>query len=854
MKDVTWRSLKEHPGQLVLAVLSVIVGVALATVTLCIGDIMNSAYSSIVSTSTSADVYVVPKDADPASVLTHETNKPLISDTLTSAVSGLSEVAVTLALYRGPVILVDGDGNRVSAGYTISLAQGADPNTVESSELVDGNFPTNNTEIALESTTAARSGLAIGDETQIIANGRVMDVTVVGIVAYDTPLNGSVLVIVDRMTAKVLFAPSGMVPSIAVKVSEKSTPEAAKAAIEASLPVDSGAEVLLGTELRAAAAISIRHQLAFVSAFLLIFAAIAFIVSGFLIANTFAAIVRQRTRQDGILKAVGASRNQVFGSILSEALVAGAIGSVLGVGIGYVLVVVLRQVLGLFGLHLTDTIPVTFLSILIPLVVGIVVSVIAAAIPAFKGARLNALNALAADQLMPEKAGWVRGLVGVLLFFGGATALYFALQGYYPDLYFAIGAVAALVGIVVLAPVLVRPLMRILAWPFEILSRLSGILARQNVTRRPRRTVAAAAPFMVGMALVAAVTILASTASVSLVGSVGQETKADFVMRSADAGTPFPQTAVDQVRQLPSTKVYVFGTPAVTVTLPDGEPAAATVMYGPDSTFTDAMKTPIVSGAAEDFSKGSAMSATFAEANGYKLGDMIAFTLCPNTPYQADAELPITVIIDSHILSDVILPASWLQKNIPAQIRQQAMPVAQVMLAATDPSLRPTLLENLQSIAEPYYTISVQSAEEYADSGSGDTSRIMALLYALLALSVIVALLAIVNTLSWSVSANTREIAVLRASGVTTGQVGRTVTIESILIAVFGALVGILVGSGLAVVAQRVFAENGLTTLSIPWIQLVVFFIGSGVVGFIAALGPSRRASHTPVLDAITQE
>jgi putative ABC transport system permease protein len=233
---------------------------------------------------------------------------------------------------------------------------------------------------------------------------------------------------------------------------------------------------------------------------------------------------------------------------------------------------------------------------------------------------------------------------------------------------------------------------------------------------------------------------------------------------------------------------------------------------------------------------------------------MMTLTLCPGTPFQADAQLPITVIIDSHILSDVILPASWLQKNIPAQIRQQAMPVVQVMLGATDPSLRPTLLENLQSIAEPYYTISVQSAQEYVDSGLGDTSRIMALLYALLALSVIVALLAIVNTLSWSVSANAREIGVLRASGVTAGQVGRTVTIESILIAVFSALIGILVGSGLAVVAQRVFSANGLTTLSIPWIQLVALLVGSAVVGFIAALGAARKASHASVLGAIAFE
>ena len=853
MNDITWRSLKEHPGHFVLSILAVMLGVTFVTGTLCLGDILTSAYSDVMAVSSSADIYVQPENADPATDLTQDSNKPLISDELVSVISRLPEIGATTALYRGPVILLDADGKPVPAGYTPSIAIASDPNQIQGGEIVEGSLPTSNEEIALESSTAIRAGLAVGDDAQIIANGRVLNVTVTGIVRYETSLNGSVLVILDRVSAKVLYAPAGMVGSIAAKVSGKSTLEDALKAVEAALPANSSAIVLSGAQLRVEADKSIRNHLGFISAFLWISVAVALIVGGFLIVNTFATIVRRRAHQDAILKSIGVSSGQIFGSVVLHAIVVGAIGSILGVVVGYGLIFGVRQILVSYDIYLTDQVPVSLWVIAVSLFAGIITSIAAAAIPAFSGSRTATLEGLDTPQLQPEKAGWVRSLFGALLVLGGVAGLYFATVGDYPELYLAVGVIAVLIGIVAFATALVRPLMRILAWPFEILSRLSGTFGRQNVSRSPRRTVGAASPFILGLALISGLTILTSSASASALGNVNKELKVDFVVTSADAMQPFPQAAVDQVRQLPSTKVYVFGTPSVSVTLPVGA-TAPTLMYGPDSTFIDAMKVTIVDGSATEFATGAAISKKFAEANDLGVGDDLTLVLCPNTPFQANETVPITVIIDSQLLADVVLPASWLQKKIPAQIRQQSMQVTQVFLGATDPSLVQTLDKNLKGIAEGFITLKVQSADDFVNKETDNANLLMVALYVVVALTVIIAILGIVNNLSRSVSLSTREIGVLRAAGVSPGAIGRTVIIESVLIALFGSLFGILVGSSLAVVTQMVYASSGLGVLSIPWVQLPVMFVISGLVGVIGAFGAAGRASRVPVLSAIAYE
>ena len=610
------------------------------------------------------------------------------------------------------------------------------------------------------------------------------------------------------------------------------------------------AEVVTGDRLRADARAQIEAALGFVETFLLVFAGISLFVGAFIIANTFAMSVRQRMREFALLRALGASPTQVFASILIQAAVVGLVGSALGVLAGFALVAGLRAFLAEFGMSLSGRIPLDPSTVALSLAIGTVVSLAAAALPARRAALTPPVEAMRDDVVVLERTLRWRALAGSVLTAGGVAAVALAVAA--PESSggprLGGGAAAVLVGVLVLAPVIARASLGSLAAVFVVTIKPIGRLARGNVTRNPRRTANTAGALMIGMALVGASSVLAASAQGSTRSIVAETSTADFVLRSPAAA--IPADAVAAVGLLPD----VAAADAVTLgsvligTVGEASPSAGppTVVVGLDpGAFGRTMDIETTDGSLASLADGEiAAQRSVAQDAGWGVGTRLELTSTAGT-----RTVTIGAIIDSPaIQAPVVLPQTLFDDLVPAA--QAAVNLVFVKAApGTDPA---TLRADLTVAVAPFVVVSVLDNEQFASELAGQVDQVLVILYALLGLSVVIAILGIVNTLALSVIERTREIGLMRAVGLGRLQLAGTVMIESVLTALFGTVVGVAVGVCLAAAMPTVFADVGLTDLVIPWDTLAWILLLAVVVGVLAAVWPAIRAARLPVLQAVT--
>ncbi|MFD1716324.1 ABC transporter permease [Georgenia deserti] len=748
----------------------------------------------------------------------------------------------------GTVVLVGADGQAVVNGQAPSLGSALREND-PSGTLLQGRAPRDETEIALETTALETSGLELGDETQVIVgNSDPRDVTVVGEVTYGNPMVGTILVLVDAATGEAAFAPDGTVPSLAVFLDEGADRAAVAEGIRDVLGPDSDLEVVTGDQAREEGAESINQVLGFLGTFLLVFALISLFVAAFLISNTFAMSVRQRQREFALLRAVGASPGQVMVTVLGQAVVVGLVGSAVGIAGGIGLVAVVRAWLATMSMELGGNVAVTPAEALGALVLGTAIAVVAAAVPARRAATTPPVEAMREDAVTVERSLRLRAAVGALLLAGGVAATLWSVQ---PEItgagtWLGVGAGAVLLGTLAVSPVIARAVLRVLAWPFVVLIRPVGRLARGNVMRNPRRTANTAGALMIGMALVAACAVLASSAEESTSSIVADEARADFWLQSATRSIPpGAASAVEEQPEVGRADRIASGRAAIRG--PGGASGTDSVLALPADAFGRTIDVETVDGSLGSLADGQvAVSQPTAIERDWHVGDELRIT-GPNGRHTTE----IGAIIASQVLSgDVVMAEADFPDAVPAG---QSLVEALLVNAApgvTQADLRATL----EDVTEPYLVVTVQNTDELSNSLADQVEQAMAILYALLGLSVIIAVLGIVNTLALSVIERTREIGLVRAVGLGKLQLAATITIESVLTAVFGTLLGVAVGVGLASALPSVFADEGLTELAIPWDLLGGMVLLSGVVGVIAALWPAWRAAGLPVLEAVTQD
>ena len=856
MLRVTLRGVRAHAVRFLLSILAVALGVAFVAGTFSLRTMMSSTFDGIVDASAPADAYVrgaTQVAGGDAGFSVGETRNP-VPIALADELDQLDGVQIALPDVSGMVVLVGADGTAVQSTQAPSFGLSYDERD-PGLTLVDGAMPSGPDEVALEIATLESSGLALGDETNLVIGGEVRQVTVVGEVDAGGPMAGATIVLLDPATAQAAFAPDGNVAQIAVFGDEGVTESALTQTLAAALPgLDGGsdASAVEGSQMREALQSDIGEMLGFITTFLLIFAVIALFVGAFIIANTFAMSVRQRVREFALLRAVGASPTQVFSVVVGQAAVVGLVGSALGVLGGLGLVQLVRVALSGMGMDLAKDIPLSTTTVVGCLVLGTLVSAVAAAFPARTAALVAPVEAMRGDITVHERSLRLRGVLGVAVAAAGAASVVAAAikaEADFADALLGLGATLVLVGVLVASPMLARSAMRFLAAPFVALLKPVGRLARGNVVRNPRRTANTAGALTIGMALVGAVSVIAASATASLSSVVESSTNADLILQSATFA--IPQGAVDDVRDLPEVgKVaelafsYAGVSPSPGVA-PTPQDSGGVVSLEP-GVLGSTLLVDVTAGSTDDLADDTALLNTDFAGDDWAVGDTVTVTTAAGT-----RDLRVGALFESQIIgSSVVVTPAVLDELAPGE----AQVIDTVTLDAAPGVSQADLRAAVTSAVAPYVVVSVQDRDEFVDEMAGQVDQLLVILYALLGLSLVIAVLGIVNTLALSVIERTREIGLLRAVGLGRTQLAGTVTVESVLTALFGTVLGLVVGVGLASALPTVYADEGLDQLVVPWGGLGTMVALAVVVGVVAALWPAIRAARMRALDAIASE
>jgi putative ABC transport system permease protein len=664
-------------------------------------------------------------------------------------------------------------------------------------------------------------------------------VTITGEVEFGI-LFGATAVLLDDATARQLFAPDDMVSSITVTAEDGVSQSTLRDSIAEVLPAS--AEAVTGEEVEADNEDAVQQGLGFFTTFLLVFAGVALFVGAFIIVNTFSMLIGQRARELALLRALGASRSQVLGSVLGEAAIVGVFGSALGIALGVLIAYAAKAgIKWALGVDIGTSLPVTVPTVLVSLAVGSLVTVAAAVMPARRAARTAPVAAMRGDAAVAPRGLLRRGTLGVALVALGAGMLALSVtRTSVPWPLAGAGAFVAVLGMLVGAPWVARPIIRVIAWPFVLVLGVIGRLARQNALRVPRRTAATASALMIGLALVAGISVLASSVNASVSEGVANELRSDFVLNAAEF--PVPAALAVQARALTDVE-SVSATSHVEVRIEKFKAVAvAAVASDVAANFTVDMSTGSLDALGGDT---ILIDRTTAEQEGWNVGDEVDATVGT----MANHQLVVGGIYeDSQAFAHMIVDRSLYLTAVPVALQSDV----RVFIRATPGADLVQLRAELTNLTSPYLTVLVQDRSEFAAEQGAALDTVLNLLYVLLLFSVVIAVLGIVNTLALSVLERTREIGLLRAVGLLRGQLGGMVTIEAIATAVFGAVLGTLLGLGLGIALQHGLQAQGLNTLGIPWTLIVAMLVASILVGALAAVAPSVRAARLNVLQAIT--
>ncbi|MEU9367934.1 FtsX-like permease family protein [Streptomyces avermitilis] len=855
MLKATLRSFLAHKGRLLLSALAVVLSVAFVAGSLIFSDTVTRTFDRLFA-STAADVVVQPKEDLTSQIPSGVT--ATVPATLTERLKNVEGVAAThvdAAVQNLTVV----DARNEPVGSTTgapTIATNWETTDRSPVKLTSGHAPHGSDEALLDADTAEKKHVRIGDTLTVLARPGSFKVRIVGIATFTTTNPGAALVFLDTPTAQTkLLGKADAATSISV--------DAAKGVSDVQLKQRIAAELGSGTydvktadEQAKSDAADLGGFLDVIKYVMLGFAGIAVLVGVFLIVNTFSMLIAQRTRELGLLRALGADRRQVRRSVLTEALLLGLVGSTLGLAAGIGLAAGLIKLMGTFGMNLKSTeMVIGWATPVTAYVVGVGVTFLAAYLPARRAAGVSPMAALADAEIAgvgrPLK---VRGVVGTVVGALGAAALVgcaTSAKTASAASLLGLGVVLTLIATVIAGPLLVRPVIRVLGGAFPALFGPVGRMSQRNALRNPRRTGATAAALMVGLALVGGMSVASASMSASFDQQIDKTLGADFVVQNSNF-LPFSQEVTDKVRATDGVGLVVRQrfTP-VAVRLPDDK-RVETTAAGYDNRLDDVAHITYTQGstAAALADGGIAMDADFAKKHDVRIGSTVSVEF----PAGRKTELKVAALTDQGgsdgfgTQGGLYLGIATVEKYVPGG-QDSALYVNAGSGTGAD-RLRPRLERTL----DPYPQVQVRDLADYKKLVHDQIAVLLYLVYALLGLAIVIAVLGVVNTLALSVVERTREIGLLRAIGLARRQLRRMIRLESVVIAVFGAVLGLALGLVWGVCVQQVLALQGMTALAIPWTTIVAVVVGSAVVGIVAALLPALRASRMNVLAAIAHE
>lgn len=834
MTKVTLRNLTAHKLRLVLTAVSVVLGVAMVAGTFIFTDSMSKQFDDLFSTfGKNVAVDVRAKEVVKAGGDEQASTRPPVPATLVDQLRKVDGVKDVIGSVAGYAAVIGKNGKTVATQGPPQIGT----NWVNGGDydIMSGRAPQGPSEVAVDEATMKKAGYRVGEQARILVQGPTQTMTIVGVIK--TPnMMGATITAFDTTTAQRMLLKPGYFNDIQL-VSSGVDETALRDQVARTLP--GNVEAITGTKMRDELKSDIEGFLSFFRILLLVFGFIAVFVGAFIIFNTFSMLVAQRTRELALLRAIGASRRQVTRAVLGEALGVGIVGSTIGLAVGAGLAAGL-QALTSSGTDSSGGLTFTATPVIWSYAVGILVTLFSAYFPARRAAKIPPVAAMRDDVAMPQRSLRRRVVVGSSLAVLGAVLGLAGIADAGPQPLILLGAGVAMVflGVAMLAPVLSKPVIRVIGGVFPRLFGTPGRLARENALRNPRRTAATASALMIGLALVSAINVVNSSAVASIGQAVDKQFGADYVVMS-ETQNQFSPDAIKSVGQAPgverATALY-----AGSVNL-DGK--RTTVQSGDMAGISAGAKVKMLSGSADPGTDGLLVDENTATSNNWKVGSTVPVQYADG----ARQQLRIAGIYERNDLAGPRLLSEQ------AYLAHTATPLAFMgIVQVQEPGTASK--QAVEQALRDYPNLKVQDRSELKETFQKQLGQIVVIFTILLAMSIIIAAVGVINTLALSVIERTREIGLLRAVGVSRRQLRRMIRLESVVIAVFGALLGITIGVALGAAVQNGLADQGLNVLQIPVVTLVVYVVLGGVIGMLAALWPAWRAGRMDVLKAIATE
>ncbi|MEV0317288.1 ABC transporter permease [Streptomyces sp. NPDC050658] len=831
------RNVLAHKARLLMTVLAVMLGVAFVSGTLVFTDTFGNAYKN--KSAKSFDHVSVAIQPDGGGSEDGKKQQPRLTDALLAEAKKLPGAESAIGGVFGFTALADKDGKLVGGEWGTTGANyypgkdGKDPRY----DFTDGSAPKSAGDVALDSRTAERTGFKVGDTVRYSTEGPVKEAKISGVFDTDdgSVVAGGSLMVFDNATALKALNKTEY-DEIDVKAAAGTSETALKGSVEKILPKDTDA--VTGTKLSDQQESMIEEQTSSMSQVLLIFAGIALFVGIFIIANTFTMLVAQRTKELALMRAVGASRRQVTRSVLIEAFLVGLVAAVAGFGLGIGVSMGLEALMNSGGASLPDgPLVISPTTVVVALLIGVVVTMLAAWLPGRRAAKIPPVAAMNSVHATPTTRGLVvRNTIGSLIVAIG-TVMLFNSDNYV----MAGGAGVILVGVIVLTPLLSRPFIAAsapLLKPFGV----TGKLSRLNSVRNPRRTASTASALMIGLTLITAMTVVATSMSSAINKMAVDSLKADYSVSMANFQPLTPEVR-EKLDKLPG----VEASSPLRSAYGEVDGSYNTISGVDPKTFGDLVGLDFASGSPAGLRDGGVLvDSDTAKDKGLKTGDSFPLKFDED---DKTVQLKVAgVYKGNEMLNGLFAPTSVVDPHLDKIVDKQ---VLLKMKDGTSEAAEDSIVKALGD--NP--AITIQDKQAISNAIGGAINMLLNMLYGLLAMAILIAVLGVINTLAMSVFERKHEIGMLRAIGLDRAKVKQMVRLESVVISLFGAVLGIGLGLFMGWAAGGSIAETVTTySMEIPFGRIAIFLAIAAVVGVLAALWPARSAARLNPLLAIKSE
>ncbi|MFV2116041.1 ABC transporter permease [Micromonospora sp. LOL_025] len=849
MFRATLKSLLARKVRLILSGLAVVLGVMFVSGAFVLTDTLGRSFDAIFADAyEGVDVNVAAKpkiDVGEAEGMPVAAPVPAATLDKVRAVPGVAEATGIVGVDGAR--LIGGNGKVVASFGPPQLGE----NWTGESDLVqlrEGRAPQADDEIVVNKALAVAGKVKVGDRVGVLTLQPKQEFTIVGVFGYsggrDSIGGANEIMFTTPVAQRLMLGAPDTFSNISVTAAGGMSDEALRDAVAAAVGAEF--EVKTGAQLSEDAAAGMKEALSFFNRILLGFAAVALLVGTFLILNTFSIIVAQRTRELALMRAVGASGRQIIGSVVLEAVAVGLVASVLGLGAGIGIGALLAYLFSTFAGGLTLAgIGVPLSAVVGAFAVGLVITVVAALLPALRASRIPPIAAMQ-DVATPDRPLTKVTVAGAIVTAAGGTLLALGLTGNAGGNTLATilgGVLFAFIGVALLTPLISRPVVSLLGAIFAW--SVPGKLGRLNSGRNPRRTAITAAALMVGIALVTGVTVILDSAKSSIGGLAQDSLKAELVIAGAQSGPrppSFDPEVLKKAAAIPGVRLAdgEYGDLAMvggqrTWVAASSDVAAVRQIFGAEPTAGD------IDRLAPD---GMLVSSDTATARGLSVGSKVPVQTSRG---EARTYTVTGIYASSQLTNPVVLPAEAASGfAIPQPIQGFIQLAPGTRVADVQPQIEALLADSPE--------VSVADREAFIEQQTGQLDGLLTMIQILLALAIVIAVLGIINTLALSVLERTRELGLLRAIGLRRSQTMRMITVEAVVISVFGALLGVVVGAGLGAAVVEALRDEGITDLVLPWTQMGIFLGLAAIVGVVAAALPAVRAARINVLGAIAHD